>query len=267
MISLPLRFTLIAFGLVGIALGVLWVSQRRIIYLPTAGPGPPPHGWEEVSTTTDDDLVLSGWYHPAREERPIVIVFHGNAGNRADRMELGSSLAQTGFGVVMFDFRGYGGNPGSPTEDGLSRDARAMADWVSQRDPDSRVIYLGESLGSAVAVALATERSPDALLLRSPFTSLGDVAAVHYPIIPVRQLLWDQYRAIEHILDVDAPVTVVAGSADGTVPPSQSLAIYEAAPNAAEWVLIDGADHNDAQLSHGPMLIEALERLIGEDSG
>ncbi|MGI9643528.1 MAG: alpha/beta hydrolase [Acidimicrobiia bacterium] len=258
--TVPIRIALLTLVIVALAIVGLWLAQRRLIYLPTGSPGSPPEVWQQATATTSDGLELAGWFLPGAPDRPIVIVFHGNAGNRGDRVVLGSRLAEAGLGVAMFDYRGYGGNAGSPSEGGLATDARAMVSWVEEHHPGRDIMYFGESLGAAVAVGVSVERPPHALILRSPFRSLSSVAAVHYPVLPVGLLLWDNYPVAEQIAHVDAPTTVIAGSADGTVPTGQSRDVYQAALDPAEWLLIDGADHNDASLSHGPAVIAAVRR-------
>lgn len=245
-----------------LAVSAIWVFQRRLIYLPAGDPGAPPVGWEAVTLETADGLALGGWHRAPHGDGPVVLVFNGNGGNRGGRIGLGARLAAEGLGVLLFDYRGYGGNPGSPSEAGLALDARAAADWLSEQYPGRDVLYFGESLGAAVAVELAADRPPAALLLRSPFTSLPDAAGVHYPFLPVGLLLWDDYPSLDRIAILPVPVTVVAGSADSIIPLEQSRAIYEAAANPVEWIVVDGADHNDAALAEGPDVVSAVVRLV-----
>ena len=176
------------FKLLGVAaaslillLGLLWLFQRKLIYFPMDHEVPEAAGVlagaEEVSFTTTDGLQLKGWFIPAVASQPVatILVFNGNAGNRSFRAPLADALVREGFAVMLFDYRGYGGNPGRPTEQGLLRDARAARDWLESRndvDP-RRVVLFGESLGAAVALATAVERPPAALVLRSPFSSLS----------------------------------------------------------------------------------------------
>lgn len=245
-----------------LGLGALWLFQRRLIYFPFGSAGSPPGGWEEVGLSTDDGLTLSAWVHPPPEDGAVVIVFNGNAGNRRDRLGLGEGLAAAGRGVVLVDYRGYGGNPGSPSETGLAADAVAAADWVAANLPGHETVYFGESLGAAVAIQLATQRPPAALVLRSPFTSLGDVGAHHYPFLPVRLLLRDEYPSQDRIQSLHIPIAVIAGSADSIIPTEQSRAIYEAAPGPKNWVLIEGADHNDAALVEGTSVVQAVTDIL-----
>ena len=260
-----MRFVLwMVAALVGFG-GLLTLSQRRLIYLPTrAVPLITGElaGWEEVAFDTSDGLTLQGWFTPPETGAPLVIVFNGNAGNRGDRIPLGTGLAEKGFGVLLFDYRGYGGNPGHPSESGLARDARAAAAWVAMKAPAHPVVYFGESLGGAVAIELALDHPPAALVLRSPFTSLADVAADHYWFLPVRALLWDEYPSIDRIGEVAAPTLVIAGSADSIVPLDQSRAIYDAAPEPKDLLVINGADHNDPALVAGLAVLDLTARFI-----
>ncbi len=243
----------------------LWMAQRRLIYFPDRRPpslavmGP---GWEEVAFETTDGLTLRAWYKTPETGQPIVTVFSGNAGNRADRAALGSGLSAAGLGVLLTDYRGYGGNPGHPTESGLARDARAAVAFLREQTPGSPVVYLGESLGAAVAIEVAGADPPAALVLRSPFTSMADVGRVHYPWLPVGTLLKDRYRSDERIGSVRVPTLVIAGDADSIVPISQSREIFAAAAEPKQLIVIPGADHNDRSLVSGSELINGVVAFI-----
>ena len=256
---------LLAMVLVVIALA--WRLQRRLIYL--AEPGKVPaaatilHSGQDVAFETADGVRLGGWFVPARgHSQATVLVLNGNAGNRAARAPLAAELSRAGLSVLLLDYRGYGGNPGSPSEPGLLADARAAQAYLTARgdvDPE-RLVYFGESLGAAVAVQLAVERPPMALVLRSPFTSLADVARLHHPFLPVRLLLKDRYPTIGQVGGLRCPVLVLAGARDGIVPAEQSRRLAKAIPARKRFVLIPGADHNSFQLLAG-------QRLIGEVVG
>ncbi len=247
--------------------GGLWLLQRRLIYLPAGGVPEVTRvlpGWDDVTLQTSDGLALGAWYRYPEPDEPVVIVFNGNAGHREGRALLGARLADHGFGVLLFDYRGYGDNPGRPTEDGLARDARAALAFVGREAPGHPVVYFGESLGAAVAIELATATPPDALVLRSPFTSLADVAAVHYSWLPVSALLWDEYPSLDRIGSIDVPLLVIAGSADSIVPVAQSRRLYEAASQPRQLVIVAGADHNDLALLAGDRLVAAVVAFIAE---
>ena len=252
------------------ALALLWSQQRRLIYLPAPRSVPPAEallpGAEEVSFPTEDGLRLDGWFLPAAAagRGPAVLVCNGNAGNRSLRAPLAAALARAGLAVLLFDYRGYAANPGRPTEPGLAADARAAAAYLAGRpevDP-ARLVYFGESLGAAVALRLATERPPAALVLRSPFWSLAEVGRVHYPWLPVSLLLADRYDAAARVGRLAAPLLVVAGERDRIVPAAHSRRLFDAAPQPKRFVLLPGADHNDLDLLAGPRLLDEVTAFL-----
>lgn len=253
-------------------IGLVWVFQRSLIYLPSQQVPDLTQvlpGAEEAVITTGDGLDLTAWFLPAPEQRATIVVFNGNAGNRSHRTPLAEALARWGYSVLLVDYRGYGGNPGSPTEVGLLRDARAVVEHLESRhdvDP-ARVVYFGESLGAGVALALAGERPPAALVLRSPFTSLADIASVHYPFLPASLLLRDRYPNLESMESLDSPLLVIAGSEDRIVPLQQSRALYDAAPEPKSLVVIEGARHNDFALLAGEELIDAIVGFLDDTLG
>ena len=247
---------------------LLWIFQRRLIYLPSTGPVPSAAqmipGARDVAVETSDGLRLGAWYVPARQpERGMgVLIANGNAGDRSLRAPLAKALADRGLAVLLLDYRGFGGNPGSPTERGLARDVRAGQRFLTEEVgiPANRLIYFGESLGAAVVAELAVEHPPAALVLRSPFVDLPSVGRIHYPFLPVRTLLKDRFPVAELVKQVRVPVTVVYGSADSIVPPAQSRAVAEAAPTLRDLVEVPGADHNDRVLLDGAVLIDVITR-------
>ncbi|WP_041775604.1 alpha/beta hydrolase [Blastococcus saxobsidens] len=254
--------------LLALVVGLLWGFQRSLIYLPDSGPvgsaGDVIPGGRDVVLRTFDGLDLGGWYVPAADEdAATVLVANGNGGHRGLRAPLARALADAGLGVLLFDYRGYGGNPGSPTEEGLARDIRAARAFLLEDAgvPADRLLYFGESLGAAVVTELATEHPPAGLVLRSPFVDLASVAAEHYPLLPVRALLWDRYPLAEQLAGVDVPTTVVLGTADSIVPPEQSRAVAEAARQLHRLVEVAGADHNDRVLLDGDAVVDAVVEL------
>ena len=270
---------LVVAAILAASLGLLWAFQRRLIYLPSPGPVPPAAsvlaGAEDVSFDTADGLRLRGWFvapvdnpaQPASEAGagPAVLVCNGNGGDRSMRAGLASVLARLGLAVLLFDYRGYGGNPGSPTAEGLAADARGALDYLTARpevDP-GRVVYLGESLGAAVALRLAVERPPAALVLRSPVASLAEVGQRHYPLLPVSLLLRDRYDSAGRVRRLTAPLLVVAGGRDRIVPAGHSRRLFAAAPEPKRLVVLDGADHNDHDLHAGPRLVDELRAFLG----
>jgi uncharacterized protein len=240
-----------------------WGLQRHLIYLPDADEPPVPEGVEVVGYPTADGLRLEAWWVPA-EGDPVatVLVTPGNAGNRALRMPLAEGLAARGHEVLLVDYRGYGGNPGRPSEDGLLADARAARAALADRGVPvaDRLVYLGESIGTGVAAALAAEHPPAALALRSPFPRLAEVGAAHYPFLPVRTLLRERFDTLDHLSDVEVPMLVVAGGEDGIVPTRLSREVARA--TGAQYVEVAGAGHNDRALLDGAEYLDAVDRFV-----
>jgi fermentation-respiration switch protein FrsA (DUF1100 family) len=264
-----MRIVLVALVVLVSLAAIVWSQQRRLIYFPFGHvPNAAAVGLGAVRLVTfptADGLTLNGWF-VSRTDRPdfTLIVFNGNAGNRAFRAPLADALARANIAVLLFDYRGFGGNPGSPTEVGLKQDARAARAYAASRsDVDvQRLVYFGESLGTAVATDLAVDYPPAALILRSPFTSLTDVGRHHYPFLPVHWLLRDRYATIERITRVPAPLLVIGGDRDRIVPIEQTRRLYEAARHPKSLLIVSGADHNDDSLLAGRELIGGVLQFL-----
>ena len=262
--------TAIAFTVILLAvIGILWTLQRKLIYFPSAFV-PEPHsiglaGAVPVTFPTSDGLTLNGWF-VTRTATPefVVLVFNGNAGNRAHRAPFADALARLGLATLIFDYRGFGGNPGAPTEHGLTLDARAARSYLLTRpDVDAkRLVYFGESLGTAVATELATEHPPAGLILRSPFTSMTAVGQHHYTWLPVGLLLRDRFATLERITGIRAPLLVIAGERDSIVPASQSREVFDAANEPKSLLVIPDANHNDDALFTGRAMFDGIIQFL-----
>ena len=258
----------IAALVVALMSGLFGALQRSFIYFPLAQAPPPVAevlpGAQDVRFTTADAIELSGWFRPGARGAVTVIVFNGNAGDRSHRAPLASALAREGFGVLLFDYRGYAGQDGTPSEDGLAADARAALEHVRSRpdvDPQ-RIAYYGESLGAAVAIGLAFDSPPAALVLRSPFTSLEDMARLHYPWLPIGPLLVERYDSMGRVAGLRTRTLVIAGTHDEIVPLGHSRRLYDAAPEPKRFVAIDSAGHNDLELLSGARLVDEVSAWL-----
>lgn len=247
---------------------MLWALQRQLIFFPDNTPVPPAEnifvGARDVTLRTADGLDLGAWYVPAAgpvDTGMAVLVAPGNGGNRAGRAGLADELSRRGLAVLLMDYRGYGGNPGSPSEEGLALDADAAVEALTELGyPPHRTVYFGESLGTAVVSALVVRHQPAGVVLRSPFTELADVGAHHYPWLPVRALLRDRFPVVQHLASRNVPTTVIYGDRDSVVPPRLSAAVADQAPSLAERVVIADADHNDPVM-FGAQVADAVARL------
>ncbi len=229
---------------------ILFLAQRRFVFVPPASvhPSPTAAGWPEaeeaVIETKDGERVIV-WHAAPRGNNPVVIYFHGNGEIVASRAPRHRELTANGIGVVALSYRGYMGSTGSPTEEGLLRDAEAAYRFTTSRYPASPVVLWGHSLGSGVAVALAAGRPVAKLILEAPFSSTVDVAALRFPIVPVRWLMLDQFRSDERIEAVRAPLLVMHGDQDWVVPIFMGERLFKLAHEPKRFVRFPGGNHVD----------------------
>jgi fermentation-respiration switch protein FrsA (DUF1100 family) len=232
----------------------LWALQDRLIYFPDPTPPPPPamlglRRVEAVRLHTADGLDILAWQaSAARAEAPVVLYLHGNGGHLGYRAERIARFQALGWGALMVQWRGYGGNPGTPDEAGLAEDARAgLARLQAQGVAAARILVWGESLGTGLAVRLAAEapEAVGAVVLESPYTSLLDLARLHYPLLPSGLLLRDRYDSLSRIAAVQVPVLIVQGGRDTLVPPEMGRRLAAAATAPVELWEAPGAGHND----------------------
>ena len=244
----------VAMGLVlgyALMLVILFVLQRRLMYFPdTSSPGPVSSlfpGASELASRTDDGISLVHWYHPpADDEKPVVVFFHGNAGNKADRVFKAAAFTGAGLGVLLVEYRGYGGSAGKPTEEGLYADARsALAALAGQDIGLERMVFYGESIGTGVAVEMAAEFAPAALILEAPLASSAGVAMERFPLVFASLLMKDKYDNLAKIPLIASPVMIIHGDADDTVSIWNGLRLFNAATGPKKALFVPGAGHND----------------------
>jgi len=228
-----------------------YLTQRELIYFPDARPTKPVDAgvpeMEIVSFKTRDNLSLSAWYTPPKSSSlPTIIYFHGNAGNIADRAPLMKPYLDQGFGVLLTTYRGYSGNPGIPTEYGLYNDARGAVEFILREQTSPCIFLMGNSIGSAVAIQIATEPEypVKGLILQSPFTSLVDIGKHHYWYLPVASLAKDKYDSFSKTDRIKVPTLIIQGLADTISPPEYGRKLFQALPHPKEIEEIPGKGHN-----------------------
>lgn len=249
--------------------GGLFMGQRQLVFVPDGHhTTPAENGVGDMSVIhvqTADHLTLEGWYKPALASRLTVVFFHGNGGNLGNRALTAHRFTSKGYGFLLAGYRGYGGNPGQPTEQGLYRDARAYIDWlIAHGVPQDKIVLDGESLGTGVAVRMAIEHPhAAALVLNSPYTSLPDVAAKTYFFVPVHLLMLDRFDSFSLIRKVTMPVLVLHGQKDRIVPFALGKALYDAAPTPKEFAVFPEGTHlNLYSLGAQDRTISFLERYV-----
>lgn len=269
---------------VGIALGVLVLFEDRLIFFPTRYPigrwnaaaidSSGRFDIEDCWMTTEDGIRLHAWWCKNQiaagdttkpTPRQVLLWFHGNAGNLSDRAEIMFALASIPVDVVIPDYRGYGRSEGNPSEAGLERDAIAVWHFVTGERgiPGRSVVILGESLGGAVAIDLATRVDPGGLIVQSSFTSVPDLAARYYPFVP-RLLIRTRFDSLSRIPTVTCPKLFVHSRADEIIPYEHGRRLFEAAAPPKSWYEVAGAGHNEMFWVGGRAYLEEIRRFLDQ---
>jgi fermentation-respiration switch protein FrsA (DUF1100 family) len=241
----------------------VYLAQRSLMYFPdTAHVTPASAGLpeaEEVPLTDADGTRIHVWHVPPRDDRPVILFFHGNGGSLAGEVNRFHQLISDGIGLIGVEYRGYGGNEGSPSEQGLIADAEAAYAFATSHYPVQQIVVWGGSLGSGVAVALAAEKPVGRLILESPFTSTEAVGARRYWYLPVRFLMKDQFHSDQRIGKVKAPLLILHGVLDRTVPYSMGEQMFELANKPKHIVRFLDGGHEDLD-THGAL--NAVARFL-----
>jgi fermentation-respiration switch protein FrsA (DUF1100 family) len=247
-------------------LAAMLIFQRALIYFPDPRRHDPVQAGlpaaRVVELKSADGTPLLAWYVPAQPGKPLIVYFQGNAGGLDLRAERFGKLTDDGAGLVALNYRGYGGSGGSPSEQGLIADANVAYDFATKEAPPSRIVVFGESLGTGVAVALASEREIGGLILDAPFTSAADVGASVYWFAPVRLFMRDQFHSDRRIGKVRAPLLVLHGERDVVVPISFGEKLFAMANEPKRMQRFPQGGHVNLD-SHGamPVIKEFLASL------
>lgn len=229
----------------------MWLFQRNLMYVPHGDIAEPQayglQGFSEHALTTDDKQTVHVWYRKAKEGFPTVVHFHGNAGNLSHRAYFFTLLGDAGFGVLGLDYRGFGKSTGRPYEEGLYLDARATLHYAmgELNVPAKELILYGESLGTGVAMKMATECECALLALQSPYTSIENVAQETYPWLPVRMLIQDRYNSIGIAKAVKEPVLVMHGDTDTLIGVEHAKELFTKLSEPKQSVYFPNKGHND----------------------
>jgi len=275
-VDVLLRFCRIAVVIVAVGwvcfVAALWLFQRNLLYMAPRGPaGLPPPGYEVVVLTTEDGLKLTAWYHPAAAGQPTIVFYSAQGASLPASADWTNSFGQAGMGLLLVSFRGFDGNPGSPTEEGLYRDGRAALAWLAAHGIDAPIL-MGLSLGTGTAAQMAYEAAtrplefpaashPKALVLLAPYRSITEIAAARYPFAPVRLLLKDRFDTESIIASIRMPLLTAHGDADELIPFSEGKAVFDRAPSPKQFLALPGEGHNFPS----ELVLPALERFLALD--
>jgi fermentation-respiration switch protein FrsA (DUF1100 family) len=231
----------------------LFLMQRSIIYKPTSEQLTPSHyglsKMQELQLISEDGTKIVAWYKPAPKGKLTVVYYHGNAGNLSDRTEKLATLMRQGVGVLALSYRGYGNSEGKPSEIGIYQDARAAIIYLQEHGiKNDHIVLYGESLGSGVAVQMATEQHFRALILESPYTSITDRGKEIYPIFPIHLLLRDTFESYKKIKNVHTPIMIFHGYLDEVMPIHHGKRLLDMANEPKEARFFDQVGHTDFNL-------------------
>jgi fermentation-respiration switch protein FrsA (DUF1100 family) len=231
-------------------LAVLFFVQRSFLFpVPTTTRTPPqaagfPDAEEHILTTPDGERVIV-WHVPAKPGHPVILYFHGNGDFLAGFFGRFRDLIADGTGIVALSYRGYAGSSGRPSERGLLQDAAAAYAFTTARYSADKIVTWGFSLGTGVAVALASEQPIGRLILEAPYTSTVDVAASSFWFVPVRLLMRDQFRSDERIARVKVPLLIMQGTKDYAIPPALGERLFGLANEPKQLVRFPGGGHEN----------------------
>jgi uncharacterized protein len=245
---------------------ILYFAQRSMMYFPETEHTTPAQAGlpdaEDVTLIAADGERLVAWYVAPRNDRPVILYFHGNGGALRYRIARFRTLIRDGVGLLGLEYRGYAGSSGSPTEAGLIADGEAAYAFVAARYPAKQIVVWGESLGSGVAVAVAAAKPIGRVILEAPFTSAAEVASLHYWYLPIRLLMKDQYRSDERVEKITAPVLILHGEHDHTIPYVMGERLFEQTKAPKHIVKFLDGDHEDLD-SRGAL--HAVARFLAGD--
>jgi len=245
---------------------LLFAKQRAMLFpIPTTERTAPaaagfPQAEEHVLTTSDDEKVIV-WHVPPKPGRDVVLFFHGNGDSLAGLAGRFEAITADGTGLVALSYRGYAGSSGAPSEDGLLRDGAAAYAFAAERYDAQRIVAWGFSLGTGVAVAVASEHPVRKVILEAPYNSIADVAAAKFRFVPVRLLIRDPLHSDERIARVTVPLLIVHGARDQAIPIAFGERLFALAHEPKQFVRIPEGGHDD--LANFGM-IELARRFIND---
>ena len=251
----------------GLFVGGFWWFQGNLIHLPMGEPDRVPSDlgmpYDDVRLETDDGETLHAWWVQAEDAESTILFFHGNAGNIGHRLDSIRIFHDLGYNVLIVDYRGYGESTGSPSEEGLYKDALTAYHWLrhEQALTSDDLVLFGRSLGAAVASWLATQQPAAGLIVESGFISIPELGAELYPFLPVRPLARYDYATVDHLSLVSAPVLVVHSPDDDIVPFRHGQALFQAANEPKSMLEISG-DHNSGFLTSGDYYTDGLRHFL-----
>ena len=243
-----------------------YFGQRKLMYVPdrqrTAPQAAGLVGVEELEIAAPDGARLVAWYGRAKPGCPTILYYHGNGGSLVDRAPRIERFMGEGYGVMMLTYRGYGGSTGSPSEvDNVADAKRAFDALVARGVPSDKIVLYGESLGTGVAIQVAAEKPAAGLILDAPYTSMVDVARVHYPYLPAGPFVLDRYESRTNIASVSMPLLILHGARDAIIPVAMGRELARLAPGPKRLVEFPNGGHTNLYID-GNNALDAVRAWI-----
>lgn len=253
------------------SLVVFFLTQRSLLYYPShsytaLSEAHANEAFTEISVRTQDGINLKAWYAPAKRKPVTIVFFHGNADSLQTAAQIANPYIAAGYGFLVAEYRGYSGLPGTPTESGLYDDARAYLRNLMARNIESKdIILYGHSLGTGVAVQMASEFHVGGLMLLAPYLSIPKMAQIDFPFFPSSWLALDRFDNERKIKYIHTPLLIANGSRDQVVPPSHGAKLQSLANEPKEFHSFPDRGHNDAFDEFAPLSLDWIERTWREN--
>ena len=245
----------------------MYIFQRTFMYHPNVKNTNPTNiqfEYKEVYIDSEKDIKLKSWYSYSSPNKKTVLFFHGNAGELSARIYKLNKFHDLDLNFLIISWRGFSGNKGKPTEQGLYKDAQSAVNWLEERGINKKdIILYGESLGTGIAVELATKHQYSGIILESPYTSMIDMGKRFYPFLPIRILQKDKYNSLKKLNIIKSPILVLHGKSDTLVPFSMGKKIYDAANEPKYYYFPDFDNH---MMTYDQNMMKNLSNFVNEIS-
>jgi uncharacterized protein len=255
---------LLGFIVYFIILAYVYLFQRNLLYHPSINSYQSDKinfDYEEIFIQNNEGIKLKAWLHEKDLiNKKTILFFHGNAGDLSNRNYKLNELAKFDVNFLILAYRGFSGNEGQPTEQGLYDDAKSALEWIKIKGvKEKNLILYGESLGTAVTIEVAQNKNLAGIVLESPFTSMVELAQKYYPFLPAKFLLKDRYETVKKLKNISSPLLVLHGRLDTIVPFAMGEELFKQVNEPKFKYFIDNDDH---MMRYDENLLNEIKKFI-----